>query len=138
MNILKFFNLKSKKQKLRISADIENILLKCDNIANKEYNDEKLEQKSHNEICPNCQAIKGSIVNKISHIKGTGQVHNHIMTGRSELKINIDTFEVNHCNVCGNEWKKYNLKYVSSPLYRLKSSAVNQNHTELVDESSKV
>jgi len=115
MNIRRLFNFSSKMQQAIISADVTSVLEKCQVIANAEYKDQKDAQESHDNVCPNCQARKDKIVNKISNVEGSGKVNGlfHLGYGNVNGSMSITTDEVRHCNVCGNEWKTYKLKYVS-------------------------
>jgi hypothetical protein len=59
------------------------------------YNKREYEwEEKHNNTCPNCGAKKDEIVNKIREVHGSGRV--------------------NHCNKCGNEWKKFKRDFKSS------------------------
>jgi predicted Zn-ribbon and HTH transcriptional regulator len=115
MNLRKLLNFQTKEQGVLISSDIESILLKCDKIADFEYNEQKEAKVSHDETCPKCKAGKDYIVDKIRHVEGKGSVSGSFDFGFGSIKgsVGIDTSEINHCNKCGNEWKKFKIKYVS-------------------------
>lgn len=63
-----------------------------------------------NSTCPKCKSTK--VVNKVSRIKGDikGEFsgHSNLLWGESSGNIDgkIDTYDVNRCTECGNEWKK--------------------------------
>jgi len=116
MNLRKIFNLPTRAQKALLEQDKKDILIKCEVIAQKEWQDQKKNQEYHDNICPNCRASKADIVNKIRNIHGKGDVSGSFRFGFGSVNghMEIDTYDVNHCNKCGNEWKKFKTKYVSS------------------------
>ncbi len=105
----------TKKQKQILGADAENVLSKCDKIAKIERDDMYEEQKRHDGICPNCRAKKtddgSNIVNKIARVQGGGSVGGNLFGVSGSMS--VDTNIVNHCNKCGNEWKKFETKAIS-------------------------
>jgi hypothetical protein len=113
--IRKLFNIPTKSQRVLIDADIQNIMNKCDVIASSEYRDQKEAQESRDSVCPNCRARKSDIVNKVRQVEGSGNVSGSFSLGFGSINgsMSIDTNEVNHCNKCGNEWKKYKIRFVS-------------------------
>jgi len=117
MNLRKLLYLPTKEQLALLTADVERILNKCDKIASAEYKDQKDARDSHDSICPNCHVRKdgNNIVNKIREVHGKGSVSGSFSLGFGSVSgsMAIDTNEVNHCNNCGNEWKKFKVKYVS-------------------------
>ncbi len=115
MNIRKIFGHPTKSQQALIDADVQNIMNKCDVIATSEFKDLKMAQESHDGCCPNCRARKEDIVNKIRQVQGKGEVHGSFSFGFGDVSgsMNVDTNEINHCNKCGNEWKKFKIKYIS-------------------------
>jgi len=115
MNLRRLFNCPSKFQQALIAADVATILAKCDDIATSEYKDQKAARNSHDNVCPNCHTGKENIVNKIAQVQGSGSVGGtfHLGYGTVSGNMSVDTAEVNHCNVCGNQWKKFNVVYVS-------------------------
>jgi len=115
MNIRKTFNFPSKQQKKLMSADKKNILSKCNVIARNEREDLEEFRQRHDGICPNCKTKKSdnnnNIVNKIRQVKGSGSVGGNLF--HTSGSMSIDTYVVNHCNVCGNEWEKSKEKSIS-------------------------
>lgn len=117
--IRKLLNFKTKDQELLVLADIEKVLEKCDAIASKEYAEQKEARESRDGVCPNCKASKqhekNAIVNRISNVQGKGNVSGSFSLGFGNVSghMEVDTQEVNHCNKCGNEWKKFKIKYIS-------------------------
>jgi hypothetical protein len=111
--IRKILNFKNKEQELLVLADVQNILDKCDVIASKEYAEQKEARESHDSVCPACRTRKekNNIVNKIRQVHGKGSVGGNLFGVSGYME--VDTDEVNHCNACGNEWKKFKIKYVS-------------------------
>ena len=80
------------------------------------YTRENEYEERHNNICPNCGAKKGEIVNKIREVSGSGSGHvsGNLFGISGSSSMSIGTGGVNHCNKCGNEWKKYNKTYMGS------------------------
>jgi len=111
--IRKLLNLPTKTQKAILINDVENIMIDCNKIANQEWKEQKENQQSHDGQCPKCRARKEDIVNKIRHVQGSGKVNGNFYLGSVSGLISIDTDEVNYCNKCGNEWKKFKTKYIS-------------------------
>lgn len=80
----------------------------------KEYDsNEKSRVDRHNNICGNCgntDTLK--IVDKIAQVQGRGEVEGEIHGGLFSTyghiygKSETDTNAVNHCAVCGHQWKK--------------------------------
>lgn len=104
----------STQQKKTLADDVENVLKKCSVIANKERDEMRENKEMHDDVCPNCRTKKdkNNIVNKISQVRGSGNVSSGIfftVTG----SVSINTYPVNHCNNCGNEWEKFKTKSIS-------------------------
>jgi hypothetical protein len=114
MNIRKILNIKTKKDNDIIKKDIEKILSGCDVIANVEYKEQKENQYAHDGQCPMCRN-KTNIVNKIKDVNGKINIDGDFKFGFGSINggLDINTDEVNHCNNCGNEWKKFKTKYVT-------------------------
>ena len=112
MNLRKYFNLPSKSQKLLISKDYDSINEKCEVLRNEHNSKEYDKEIVHNNTCPNCGSKK-DIVNKIRQVQGHGEINGSFRLGYGSVygEIDIDTNGVNHCNSCGNEWKKYKKDY---------------------------
>ncbi len=115
MNIRKLFYFPTKQQTMSLTTDVENVLVNCESIARKERRELEENQKYHDDICPNCRAKKSDsvdiIVNKIRQIQGDGNVNGNLFGIRGRML--VDTYAVNHCNKCGNEWKKFKTKSIS-------------------------
>jgi hypothetical protein len=105
----------NKEQKKILGDDAENVLQKCGIIASSERKDMREDQDSHDNVCPNCRVKKGdsdkNIVNKIRQTKGDGRVGGNLFGVSGS--VSIDTYSVNHCNNCGNEWEKFKTKSIS-------------------------
>ena len=80
--------------------------------------------KDANEICPKCSSKK--VVDKISQLKG--EINGSSSTygggsflggfssfGSGSIHGSMDTFEINKCNECGNEWKKISYNHYGCP-----------------------
>ena len=108
-------NLPSKAQKNTLILDEERILHKCNVIAKSEYNELLEDNKIRDGQCPICKN-KERIVNKISFIQGTASIVNNFKFGFGSIttKLSTDSIEVNHCGVCGNEWTKGKIKYITA------------------------
>lgn len=115
MNLPKIFNIWSAKQINALVDETELIKQRCDEIASQEYKEQKENQRTHDERCPLCRAMKDQIVDKIEQVEGKGSVDGSFYLGFGNVSgsMKIDTNPVNHCNVCGHEWKKFKTKYVS-------------------------
>jgi hypothetical protein len=112
LNIIYVLN---KKLRLLIINDINIITNNCIIISQRENKDQKDSEYYHNNNCPNCHAKEKDIVNKISDVQGKISV---IQTNALGFKstnslTTFDTQEINHCNVCGNEWKKFKSKSIT-------------------------
>lgn len=70
----------------------------------------------YNSRCPKCGASgQLDVVDKIRQVQGDGEVSGSFSLGFGSVygSMEIDTNEVNHCNKCGNEWKKEKRRYTS-------------------------
>jgi len=66
--------------------------------------------RGHDEICPKCHnSNPGKIVNRVNETKG--EVDGDFILGSGSIDGETETKEVNHCNVCGNEWKKEEMEW---------------------------
>ena len=89
------------------------------------FNDKLIEQtafarkweEKNNASCPKCNSK--NIVNKIAQVEGTSSGTSSIFGGYSSSS--IDTYPVNHCNDCGNEWirKKVTISSVENNMENL-------------------
>ena len=115
MNIRKLLNLRSATNITALIDETELIKQRCDEIASQEYKEQKENQRTHDERCPLCRAKKDQIVDKVRQVEGKGSVDGSFYLGFGNVSgsMEIDTNSVNHCNVCGHEWKKFKTKYVS-------------------------
>jgi len=109
MNIRKFFGMPSKAQEEIIRMDEKTIMDKCDKIARAEIEDQQMAKRSRDGQCPHCK--DKNIVDKICNIKGKS--NGKLSLGYGSIGILIETEAVNHCNACGNEWKKFKTKEIS-------------------------
>jgi len=117
MNLRKLLYFPTKEQQALLIVDVQEIMVRCDKIASSEYKDQKEARESHDSICPNCHTRKdgNNIVDKIRQVQGKGKVSGSFYLGFGSVvgNMEVDTGEVNHCNHCGNEWKKFKVKYIS-------------------------
>ena len=124
-DILNFFKKKvikklSPEQIALLAADEAVVIQRAKEISDAHYKREEEWEERHNNTCPNCGAKKGEIVNKIRQVQGGGSVDGSFSSGlfygsgSVHGSMKIDTFGVNHCNSCGNEWKKYNRDFMGS------------------------
>ena len=114
-NTLSMFGILSKTNKAKIAMEKSVILSRCDVIAKKENSEQKQAKDNHDNICPNCHSGKDKIVNKLNHVHGKLVIDDDAWFNffhQNKNIINICTGEINHCNNCGNQWKKYNNKTV--------------------------
>lgn len=114
VNWRKLFYYISAEQKLVLLADIKTITEGCNDIANTEWKELKENQKTHDSRCPKCK--KSDVIDKIRHVQGAGKINSDFKLGFGSVKgsVAIDTTEVNYCKKCGNEWKKFKTKYIST------------------------
>lgn len=112
LNIICFFY---KKLRLLIINDINIITNNCQIISQRENNEQKKSKHFHDNNCPNCQATEDNIVNKLNDVQGkiTIKISQTFGYKLTNVLSNIDTNEINHCNVCGNEWKKFKLNPIT-------------------------
>lgn len=106
MNLRKFFNCPSYIES-KLIMDGCNMLRKMADEESFRNNEE--DRKRQNDMDTVCQKCKGKeIVNKISRVEGSGYVDGSFMLGCGSIygSSTTDTNEVNHCNKCGNQWKK--------------------------------
>lgn len=115
INIRKLIYLPTQEQISIITSDVDTIMSRCKTIANAEWKEQLENQLSHDALCPKCRSRKEHIVNKICLVEGTYNINTELKFGFGKLKgaMNVSTHEVNHCNKCGNEWKKFKTTYVS-------------------------
>ena len=111
MNLFKSFNIRNAKQIVALIDETELIKQRCEKIASQEYEEQKENQRTHDNRCPLCRAKKNQIVDKIEQVEGKGNVSGNLFGVSGSME--IDTNTVNHCNVCGHQWKKFKTKYVS-------------------------
>jgi hypothetical protein len=103
----------SEAQLALLKQDEELVMERCGKM-NKAYHDrEDKFQENHDNKCPNCHATKENIVDKIRevHGSGSGEVSGNLFGVYGSSSMKMDTDGVNHCNKCGNEWKKYKKDY---------------------------
>jgi len=111
MNLISTLNGQSTVTKETIAEEINTILERCDRIAMSEYRDEKEAAISHNTTCPSCRK-SSNVVDKIRNVQGVANIVKEFW-GTDEINFKILTQEVNHCNDCGHEWKKFKTRYVT-------------------------
>ena len=111
MGLRKYFNYPSKKEAILIAEGCDKLIAMAKEKSSKHYADESNRQKEINGTCPNCG--DKNIVNKISRVEGSGHVSGSFVYGFGSVygSSKTDTNEVNHCNKCGNQWKKYDTNY---------------------------
>lgn len=95
----------TKEQKTKVGEDIKTIEDRVESLRSEINGEASDRAHKDNEKCPNCgNRDPKKIVNKISRVQGHGEVSGSLfgIYGSSDT----DTNEVNHCNDCGNQWKK--------------------------------
>ena len=114
MNIRKILNIPNKQQKTFIQLSKEIILNKCDVIAREEMKEQQDNKLFHDSQCPICKSKK-DIINKIVNIQSLNHIEGNFKFGFGKIKtvITTNTYKVNHCNSCSNEWEKYKTKPIS-------------------------
>ena len=114
MVLRKYFNYPSKKEAIMITEGCDKLIAMAKEKSLKYYDEENKRRKEKNGVCPNCG--DKTIVNKIARVEGSGYVSGSFAYGFGSIygKSSTDTNEVNHCNKCGNQWKKYKINYKST------------------------
>ena len=109
--IRKYFNCPSKIEAKLLSEGCDKIKEMAKEYANKHNNDQYKYKNERDGICPRCKNTE--IVNKISRVEGSEYVSGSFIFGSGGIygSSKTDTNEVNHCNKCGNQWKKYDTNY---------------------------
>lgn len=103
----KHYNYPSERESKLIQEGYDLMIKMAQDKASSRNSDEYKTQKKKDGTCPLCGDT--TIVNKISRVQGSGSVSGSFMYGSGSIdgSSSIDTNEVNHCNKCGNQWKKY-------------------------------
>lgn len=109
--IKQFFNIFTKEENKIIAEQCDKMRKMANDFSLKYNNEDRITQKNRDSKCPNCRASE--IVNKITRVEGSGYVSGSFILGGGSVygSSTTDTNEVNHCNKCGNQWKKYERKY---------------------------
>lgn len=111
MNLRKIFDRPSAKQKAIIDAEVASLTTMASEKARKYNNDCCETARSRDFTCPKCRSEK--VVDKISRIQGHGEIHGSFRLGFGDIDghSDTDTNEINNCNSCGHQWKKYDYHY---------------------------
>ena len=108
--IRKTFNLPNKEEKERLQGTLVVLHALADQ-DDRAYSNKNYDQaKEHDGTCPHCRNTDSSkIVEKIRRVQGEGSIEGSFRLGYGSVygSSSTDTSEINHCNVCGNEWNKY-------------------------------
>jgi hypothetical protein len=110
MNLRKIFNYPSQEQIRKIDEQYEELKKIAEKRASENNEAERGYENKRNSTCPHCHYNGKEIVNKITRVEGSGSVSGSFFWGTGSVygSSETDTNEVNHCNKCGNQWKKYN------------------------------
>jgi hypothetical protein len=111
MFIRKLLHLPSKEQKKIILYDVETIQKHCNNIVMIETKEQEENAFVHNNFCPKCHAKKDNIINRYSFVQGKNTFNG--FSFKTKTIVLFETYPVNHCNVCGNEWIKFKSKTIT-------------------------
>jgi len=107
--------LKEEKIFAKVKEEYKILKARADAKYSESYNNARQRQNDHDNICPKCkstnvndriQRLQGEFSGSIS---GSRSLFSGSLYGHSSGK--IDTNEVNKCNDCGNEWKKYEMHH---------------------------
>lgn len=118
MNLRKIFNSPNISQKKILEQQIEEFEIIADKRSSEHNKYEKIFMDRFNNTCSHCKnKDKDKIVNKIAQVHGSGSVSGSFIFGTSGVygSSSIDTKNVRHCNVCGNEWKEYKTNFMYVP-----------------------
>lgn len=132
-NMWDFFKTKSKeeleqeglvaeKRVAKLKIELKSIQEKCTKLKDLEYKRVSDEEKKNNSICPKCKStnVNDRIKRQQGEINGkfSGEGWSALTFGSSHssgsIKGSMDTNEVNKCNDCQHEWKKYKGTYIYS------------------------
>lgn len=112
-----------------IRSNIIDIKAKADAISSKKYDDSINYAKEKNSKCPKCESL--DVNDRIKRQQGSisgdidGSFRSSLFYGSGyisgNIRGNLDTNEVNKCNSCGHEWKKYSSHFIS------KNELINDN-----------
>jgi hypothetical protein len=111
MNLRKYFNKPNANQKAIIAKQLDEIFQMAekdkDSHNHKEYNSQHISDST----CPRCKGTQ--VVDRIAQVIGKGSVSGSFSLGYGSVygSSKIDTNEINHCSICGHEWKKYKNNY---------------------------
>ena len=95
------------EKQIIINGETSMIDIRAEYIVETELQDQKEAQVNHDKICPSCHSAK-NIVDKIRDVNGIVETPKSMFNMGNPI-LHIKTDEVNHCNSCGHEWKKYKL-----------------------------
>lgn len=110
------FLMSGKNKRIRkislIKNDVEIIEQRAKEISSKQF-DEDYERRKR--INGTCSCGSHNIVKQFKEIKGriNGSFGGSFLGVGGYVSGGIDTYTVNHCNDCGNEWKEYEYQYLS-------------------------
>jgi len=111
MNLRKIFNFPNAEQTLNLLDDVELIFKKCEKVGNTERKEQDENERSRNERCPKCRAMKDKIVDRIANVEGKGNVDGNLFGVHGRMS--IETKAVNHCTVCTHQWEKFKTKTIT-------------------------
>lgn len=111
MNIRKLLHYPSKEQRKLVLSDVERIQKRCDEIVVIEAKEQTENAWAHDNICPNCKAKYDKIVDRFAYVQGKSNVTGYWFKIKSVTS--LETYPVNHCSVCGNEWEKFKTKAIT-------------------------
>jgi len=111
----KYFNIQNSSQKALIVEEKIKYNEIIDAIRTDDNSNSREITNRLNGRCPNCGETT-KIVNKIQQTHGSGSVSGSFSLGFGSVygSSSLDTDPVNHCNGCGNQWKKYRSNHKSS------------------------
>jgi formate dehydrogenase maturation protein FdhE len=98
------------EKQIIISGETSMIDIRAEYIVEIELKDQKEAQLNHDKICPICQGTK-KIVDKIRDVNSMIETPKSLFNSNPILHIKTDA--INHCNLCGHEWKKYKVMCIS-------------------------
>ncbi|MFA7717386.1 MAG: hypothetical protein WC875_01620 [Candidatus Absconditabacterales bacterium] len=109
----KRLNRPDKNESSKLKEDLKRLEEMADKAANEERQKAYDLKKQKNTICPACRN-NSTIVNKIRSVTGEGHISGEFSLGFGSVSgsSSISTKPVNHCNSCGNEWKKTKIELV--------------------------
>jgi len=105
-------NLLNEAERKKVQDDFQKLIIFAEDISNQANIKSRQYIDNENTTCPHC-GTKTIIVDKIRNVTGSGKVSGSFSFGTGSISgsSSTKTEAVNHCNTCGDEWKKTKSEY---------------------------